>query len=110
MGLFDKVYVNCPKCGLANEFQSKGDMQPLLRSYTIETAPTCVLNDALNKPEMCSCGEWLVLYDPEFPVKPKRSNPAILIVKKPKKDGAKWWPDGEVFEIIATPVERDVKP
>lgn len=44
MGMFDSVYVPCPKCGELNEFQSKGG-DCLLNEYTLENAPANVLLD-----------------------------------------------------------------
>lgn len=44
MGMFDSVWVPCPKCGERHEFQSKaGDCG--CHSYTLETAPQIVLFD-----------------------------------------------------------------
>jgi uncharacterized Zn-finger protein len=53
MGMFDSVYVPCPKCGALNEFQSKGG-DCLLNEYTLENAPANVLLD-MNRHSPATC-------------------------------------------------------
>ena len=57
MGMFDSVFVPCPKCGREEEFQTKsGDC--ILGRYTLENAPKDVMWD-INRhaPYTCSkCG------------------------------------------------------
>lgn len=55
MGVFDSVWVPCPKCGKKNEFQSKGG-ECLLRDYTLEDVPEDVLSDINRHPVECECG------------------------------------------------------
>jgi uncharacterized Zn finger protein len=57
MGMFDSVWVKCPNCGTANEFQSKGGGCALI-DYTLEDAPADVLSDVnRHAPVSCSkCG------------------------------------------------------
>ena len=57
MGMFDSVYVPCPKCGELNEFQSKGG-DCLLNESTLENAPANVLLDmSRHSPVICqNCG------------------------------------------------------
>ena len=57
MGMFDSVYIPCPKCGLRQEAQSKsGDC--LLRVYSIEDVPEDVMwNINRHAPFKCeACG------------------------------------------------------
>lgn len=56
MGMFDSVWVKCPKCNEENEFQTKsGDC--LLRNFTIENAPNEVMEDVnRHSPCECECG------------------------------------------------------
>jgi len=60
MGMFDSVYVKCPKCETENEFQSKsGDC--LCSNYTLENCPEDVLFDVnRHSPYRCECG---ILYE-----------------------------------------------
>lgn len=52
MGMFDSVYVPCPKCGHRNEFQSKsGDCS--LMTYNFEEAPREVLVGIVGDEECC---------------------------------------------------------
>lgn len=58
MGLFDRVWVPCPKCGEKADFQSKaGD--PDLRDYTLDDAPPATIAYFVDYPwsEKCQkCG------------------------------------------------------
>jgi len=56
MGMFDSVWVKCPKCNEENEFQSKsGDC--LLSDYSLENCPNDVLQDVnRHSPYECECG------------------------------------------------------
>jgi len=58
MGMFDSVYVKCPKCETENEFQSKsGDCFCL--SYTLENCHEDVLSDVnRHSPCRCECGTF----------------------------------------------------
>lgn len=52
MGMFDSVYVSCPNCGSANEFQSKaGDC--LLKDYSLDNAPPEILLDLKGQIQTC---------------------------------------------------------
>lgn len=55
MGMFDSVYVNCPKCNYQTEIQSKnGDCT--LDKYNInniEEIPESILEDILNREHSC---------------------------------------------------------
>lgn len=44
MGMFDRVYVDCPHCGQHTELQSKAG-ECMLNSWTLKTAPRNVLED-----------------------------------------------------------------
>ena len=56
MGMYDSVWVKCPKCDTENEFQSKsGDCS--LEHYTLENCPEDVLaNVNRHSPCNCECG------------------------------------------------------
>ena len=71
MGMFDSVYVPCPKCNTEAEFQSKGG-DCCLENYTLKDVPNNVLSDInRHSPKVCSeCGE-------SFYVKVKQEKPAI---------------------------------
>ena len=45
MGMYDSIWVNCPKCKKESEFQSKGG-DCFLANYTLENCPNDVLKDA----------------------------------------------------------------
>ena len=54
MGMFDRVYVLCPKCGTGIEFQSKaGDC--LLIAYTLYDAPPEILGDLSRDTDTKDC-------------------------------------------------------
>lgn len=57
MGMFDSVWVPCPKCGALAEFQSKGG-DCSLTDYTLDNAPPEVLGDVnRHSPQTCEkCG------------------------------------------------------
>ena len=44
MGMFDSVWVRCPKCETENEFQTKSG-NCFLEEYTLENCPDDVLSD-----------------------------------------------------------------
>jgi hypothetical protein len=56
MGMFDTIWVKCPKCGEESGFQSKsGDC--ILGDYTLENCPDDVMVDAnRHSPYTCDCG------------------------------------------------------
>lgn len=56
MGMFDSVWVKCPKCNEENEFQSKsGECD--LSNYTLENCPDDVLSNVnRHSPVECDCG------------------------------------------------------
>ena len=55
MGMFDRLYVDCPRCGEFVEFQSKaGDCT--LTSYYIHSVPSEIALDCKDDVEQCpSC-------------------------------------------------------
>ena len=109
MGMYDTVYFGCPKCNSKIGIQSKEAGSPSMDNFDLKSAPRAILNDVLNQPHKCHrCETWVVLYDPDFPPIPKRSNPAVLIVNPPTKEHYKsahdeFWPDNEAFEIQCSP-------
>jgi len=66
MGMFDSVYVPCPKCGELNEFQSKGG-DCLLIEYTLENAPANVLLD-MNRHSPATCRNCGTTYEVKLTV------------------------------------------
>jgi len=56
MGMFDSVYVPCPRCGKEHEFQSKAAPDPCLNRYTLDDAPDVVLADIGGGTVACECG------------------------------------------------------
>jgi predicted RNA-binding Zn-ribbon protein involved in translation (DUF1610 family) len=53
MGMYDSVLVNCPNCGNANEFISRGG-ECLLDVYTLEDCPDDVLSNVnRHAPQKC---------------------------------------------------------
>lgn len=103
MGLFDSLYVDCPHCGTPVEFQSK-EWNCDLSVYSLESAPTAILRDAMNWPTRCGkCDGWVALIDPDFPPGPP-PRPALRAAKirtpeKPEthSQGMKWWPYDKDF-------------
>ena len=58
MGMFDSVWVKCPKCGTENEFQSKSG-ECLLDNFSLEKCPIDVLaNVNRHSPCHCLCGAF----------------------------------------------------
>jgi NMD protein affecting ribosome stability and mRNA decay len=69
MGLFDSVYLACPKCGLSIEVQSKaGDC--LMDSYSSDTVPKRIAVDIDGDDAYCEgCGtSWRVAVKKMKPV------------------------------------------
>jgi len=103
MGLFDSVYVECPHCGSKVELQCDGNEE--MASYTLDTAPTFILRQVMNRgPTHCrKCDGWLVVTDPRNPLaEPERPPTVVLKVRTPPSpnthpQGFKWWPDGVPF-------------
>lgn len=55
MGMFDSVYVTCPRCGSSVEFQSKAG-ECYLRTYSNQEVPTEIAADLNDTSERCKCG------------------------------------------------------
>ena len=56
MGMYDTVWVKCPKCAKENGFQSKGG-ECFLGDYTLENCPDDVMSDInRHSPYKCDCG------------------------------------------------------
>ena len=56
MGMFDSVFVGCPRCGKETELQSKaGDCY--MQRFSLTDAPEKVIRDiAQYEPTTCDCG------------------------------------------------------
>lgn len=64
MGMFDSVYVECPKCGKEVEFQSKaGDCE--LKRFHPDSVPPEVAVDLSGDSQQCECGTTITLEYPE---------------------------------------------
>lgn len=61
VGMFDSVYVPCPKCGKTHECQSKSG-ECLLDDYTLENAPADVLSN-VNRHAPFTCEECGCSFD-----------------------------------------------
>jgi len=62
MGMYDTIYVPCPKCGEKEGFQTKGG-ECLLREYDLDKAPSDALSD-VNRHAPCQCqkcGTWFMV-------------------------------------------------
>ncbi len=58
MGMYDSVWVKCPKCETENEFQTKSG-ECLLDNYTLENCPDDALaNVNRHSPCNCDCGAF----------------------------------------------------
>lgn len=60
MGMYDSVFVNCPKCNKQNEFQSKSG-GCFLDEYTLEDCPEDVLQN-VNRHSPTKCDECGCMY------------------------------------------------
>ncbi len=60
MGMFDSVFVRCPKCGEEVEFQSKAGVCELKR-YSANNVPPEIAQDISGDVQSCECGEMLKL-------------------------------------------------
>ena len=60
MGMFDSVWVKCPKCGTENEFQSKSGLC-ILEDYTLENCPEDVFVN-INRYAPITCGRCNIFY------------------------------------------------
>lgn len=78
MGVFDSIFVDCPRCGLELEFQSKsGDC--MLGKYTLWSAPPeVVVGTSLHVCSRCH-SNWILVLPPV--------NAIIREVTKEEQDG-----------------------
>lgn len=57
MGLFDSLYINCPKCNYPIEFQSKAEVWPSMNVYNEDDCPDIIKVDLDSQIEECRhCG------------------------------------------------------
>ena len=56
MGMFDRIWVNCPQCGERVEFQSKAGKCGMF-DYTLDNAPAWILADIMGEWNICKCGK-----------------------------------------------------
>lgn len=61
MGLFDSVYVNCPKCDHRLDFQSKAGQCSMLE-YETDAVPVSIVGDLDGSIEVCKCGSKVKIY------------------------------------------------
>lgn len=65
MGLFDSVYVDCPRCGNSIEFQSKAG-ECVMASYRPSAMPAVIAADLSGQSEWCAdCGASVTLGERE---------------------------------------------
>lgn len=61
MGMFDTVWIACPKCGKMIEEQSKGADDPMLRIFIFPNVPDDVMS-GLKRPIYCPhCSKKLII-------------------------------------------------
>lgn len=61
MGMYDTIWVKCPKCGTENGFQTKsGDC--FLANYDLEEAPEDAMMN-VNRHSPCKCENCETLYE-----------------------------------------------
>jgi hypothetical protein len=53
MGLFDSLYINCPKCNYLIEFQSKANDWPSMEVYKEDDCPDVIKMDIVDNIEDC---------------------------------------------------------
>lgn len=107
MGMFDSLYLPCPRCGEGVEFQSKADECSMTVWRSVDDAPTDVLYDVMNEPAYCrKCDGWMALVDPAFPPGQGKPRPVLRAVKVRTPDNPhihstqtflRWWPDDKPF-------------
>jgi len=65
MGMFDRVWADCPECGEPVEFQSKvGNC--CLDSHSSDHVPVEIANDLDGDVMMCNCGYIVTLSYPRY--------------------------------------------
>ncbi len=68
MGMFDSVWVNCPKCKTKVEFQSKAG-PCRLKNYRIERVPVEIALSLDRTSEKCECGNRITLITDAVPIR-----------------------------------------
>jgi len=66
MGMFDRVWADCPKCGAKVEFQSKAGKCELI-DYDMDSVPPEIARDINADAENCECG-YTVKLMPKNPI------------------------------------------
>jgi RNase P subunit RPR2 len=59
MGLYDTVWVNCPKCNQLVEFQTKAG-ESRMQDFTISSAPAVILADISSDSHICKNCDTIV--------------------------------------------------
>lgn len=113
MGMFDSVYVPCPRCGTQCEFQTKAG-ECFMDNYTLDTAPPHLLFDIMNMPRWCAgCKSWFALIDPKYPPgMPPRPDLSAASVREPVEgefsvyrndpDRFRWWLADFTFDDLVS--------
>jgi len=60
MGMFDSLYVDCPKCGKRIEFQSKAG-RCHMDEYTLSNCPPHIGGDLIGETRSCECGHKVTI-------------------------------------------------
>ena len=67
MGMFDRIWVQCPRCNADVEFQSKAD-SCTLQDFTLATVPTAVAADLIGEESMCHKCNWCVTIHGQYSI------------------------------------------
>lgn len=103
MGMFDSVWVECPKCGTENEFQSKSGFCGL-EHYKLDDCPDNVLVN-VNRHSPCQCHECGILYEVDI-----HARKAVLIKPKTKTEvETEKWVDEYILKFKCPPTYREIR-
>ena len=76
MGMFDSVWVNCPRCGEPIDFQSKSGDCSLTDYYLGDDIPELIMADVASQQEICpNCDSLVKVVKSPWTVVSKRPNP-----------------------------------
>lgn len=77
MGVYNKIFVNCPNCGELVEFQSKSG-SCMLESFHIKSVPENEVQGILGDTRVCECGKKVTIMD----IKSRRKDFSFLIERE----------------------------
>lgn len=115
MGMFDSIFVPCPRCNASTEFQSKAG-ECSLTIYTLDIAPPEILQDLYERGdcmlgERCpKCSHLFWVKRPELPKKDERRVAAAQqrIDECDVRAGQWWWHNkaGGKYEIVCLSIDE----